>query len=87
MFYWELGRVVFNPIALRKAKIVCNFGLSECNRVKLPPMLHLILQRIKKKQQKIKMNLENPERRHYVVWVYLQISAPFLFGQYFMGYR
>ena len=22
-----------NPIALRKAKIVCNFGLSECNRV------------------------------------------------------
>ena len=22
----------FNPIALRKAKIVCNFGLSECNR-------------------------------------------------------
>ena len=24
----------FNPIALRKAKIVCNFGLSECNRVK-----------------------------------------------------
>ena len=24
----------FNPIALRKAKIACNFGLSECNRVK-----------------------------------------------------
>ena len=23
-----------NPIALRKTKIVCNFGLSECNRVK-----------------------------------------------------
>ena len=23
----------FNPIALRKAKIVQNFGLSECNRV------------------------------------------------------
>ena len=22
-----------NPIALRKAKIVCNFGLSECSRV------------------------------------------------------
>ena len=22
-----------NPIALRKTKIVCNFGLSECNRV------------------------------------------------------
>ena len=25
---------LFNPIALRKAKIVYNFGLSECNRVK-----------------------------------------------------
>ena len=23
----------FNPVALRKAKIVCNFGLSECNMV------------------------------------------------------
>ena len=22
-----------SPIALRKAKIICNFGLSECNRV------------------------------------------------------
>ena len=22
-----------NPIALRKAKVVCNFGPSECNRV------------------------------------------------------
>ena len=25
--------IPINPIALRKAKIVCNFGLSECNRV------------------------------------------------------
>ena len=25
---------LFNPIALRKAKIVYNLGLSECNRVK-----------------------------------------------------
>ena len=24
-----------NPIAPRKAKIVCNFGLSECNRVNI----------------------------------------------------
>ena len=24
---------LFNPIALRKAKTVYNFGLSECNRV------------------------------------------------------
>ena len=26
---------ILNPIALRKAKIVCNFGLSECDRVKI----------------------------------------------------
>ena len=26
-----------NPIALRKAKIAYNFGLSECNRVKELP--------------------------------------------------
>ena len=25
---------IFNPIALRKTKIACNFGLSECSRVK-----------------------------------------------------
>ena len=25
---------IFNPTALRKAKIACNFGLSGCNRVK-----------------------------------------------------
>ena len=25
---------MLNPVALRKAKIVYNFGLSECNRVK-----------------------------------------------------
>ena len=29
-FVWS----VFNPVALRKAKIAYNFGLSECNRVK-----------------------------------------------------
>ena len=26
--------ILFNPIALRKAKIVGNFGLSKCKRVK-----------------------------------------------------
>ena len=30
----ELIKSFVTPIALRKAKIVCNFGLSECNRVK-----------------------------------------------------
>ena len=28
----------FNPFARRKAKIVYNFGLSECNRVKVCPL-------------------------------------------------
>ena len=28
----------FNPVALRKAKIAYNFGLSECNRVKSRPL-------------------------------------------------
>ena len=28
-----MGPPAFNPTALRKAKIVYNFGLSECNRV------------------------------------------------------
>ena len=30
----SLDDVPFNPIALRKAKIVYNFGLCECSRVK-----------------------------------------------------
>ena len=29
-----------NPIALKKAKIVYNFGLSECNRVKRNPIAY-----------------------------------------------
>ena len=31
------------PFALRKAKIVCNFGLSECSRVKGGNFLHSFL--------------------------------------------
>ena len=31
--YIRVAQFVFNPIALRKAKIVYNFVLSECNRV------------------------------------------------------
>ena len=30
----SLKPALTNPVALRKAKIVYNFGLSECNRVK-----------------------------------------------------
>ena len=32
----SLVKSLFNPIVLRKAKFACNFGLSECNRVKSP---------------------------------------------------
>ena len=38
--FWTNGKVMIlgvslhNPIAFRKVKIVHNFGLSECNRVK-----------------------------------------------------
>ena len=35
-----------NPIALRKAKIVYNFGLSECNRVKLDNNQTLIVNQL-----------------------------------------
>ena len=28
-----LPHSLFNPFALRKAKILCNFGVSECNRI------------------------------------------------------
>ena len=38
--YIVYGKYFLNPIALRKAKIVCNFGLSECDRVK---HLHCLL--------------------------------------------
>ena len=31
---YDSGVCCFYPVVLRKAKIVCNFGLSECNRVK-----------------------------------------------------
>ena len=36
---WYIVHMIayFNPIALRKAKIVYKFGLSECNRVKSFP--------------------------------------------------
>ena len=34
----------FNPIALRKAKIVYNFGLSECNRVKAGNTIYIFIQ-------------------------------------------
>ena len=33
-----IDMMVFNPVALRKAKTVCSFGLCECNRVKYERM-------------------------------------------------
>ena len=32
------NEIEFNPIALRKAKIVYNFGLSWCHRIELIPL-------------------------------------------------
>ena len=29
----EVNEIIVNPIAFRKAKIVYNFGLSECNSI------------------------------------------------------
>ena len=34
MHFKGIFSLIMNPFALRKATIVCNFGLSECNRVK-----------------------------------------------------
>ena len=31
----------FNPTALRKTKLVYNFGLSECNRIKTQTLMHI----------------------------------------------
>ena len=33
-FCYALYLIMFNPFAIRKAKIVHNFGVFECNRVK-----------------------------------------------------
>ena len=37
-------KAIFNPIALRKAKIIYNFVLSECNRVKLPSRFKRVME-------------------------------------------
>ena len=50
----EAEYIHLDPIALRKAKIVYNFGLTECNRVKVPflkcrnpdPWMDLVLQSV-----------------------------------------
>ena len=34
VFQKRISTLVFNPTVLREAKIVYDFGLSECNRVK-----------------------------------------------------
>ena len=45
LFYFndvDCSSALLNPVALRKAKIVYNFGLSECNRVKLSVLVFFI---------------------------------------------
>ena len=36
-----------NPIALRKAKIVCDFGLPECNRVNSSVEVHWVMKLVR----------------------------------------
>ena len=56
--------ISINPIALRKAKIACNFGLSECNRVNTYVSLLLI-------------RVASPETTlHFETWQALYNSHP-----------
>ena len=50
--------ILFNPTALRKAKIVYNFGFSECNRVKMQRALHLMKERSFCFADHAKMNIQ-----------------------------
>ena len=45
--YYKLTMSFINPIALRKAKIVCNFGLSECSRVNQLLKLLFLLENVR----------------------------------------
>ena len=58
--------LTFNLITLRKAKIVYNFGLSECNRVKklevkMSGFVHTV-------QPKIMVSPENQEQANKSQW-------------------
>ena len=48
-----------NLIALKKAKILYNFGLSECNRVKVIPMSHFLSQGRQLQRYKIVSQKDN----------------------------
>ena len=56
--YW-----FFNPIVLRKAKIACNFGLSECNRVKVAKNSRPNSLQEKKKNKKKKKEVVSKRRK------------------------
>ena len=47
----EATYILFNPFTLRKAKIVYNFGLSECNRVKVNRYTSIYFQPFYKEKQ------------------------------------
>ena len=56
--------ITFNPIALRMAKIVCYYGLSECNRDKINAMHTLTIIIVHKKLYLIRdLQLKNFEER------------------------
>ena len=47
-----------NPTALRKAKIVYNFGLSECNRVKQPHCVLKVIHELNIKEVNLSNQIE-----------------------------
>ena len=58
--------LLLNPIALRKAKIVCNFGLAECNRIKMNKYTFRGSKSSKENPQKLTQLSSRSHPRHLV---------------------
>ena len=69
---YTVSIIVFNPIALRKAKIVCNFGLSEHNRVKLYAILAFLSAIGLKNTHTVSHQWGRREKNHAVLLSHLQ---------------
>ena len=88
---WSYFTTIFNPFALRKAKIVYNFGLSECNRVKgkqsFGEWIHIFHHHFNPfalRKAKIVCNFglfgcnRVKGRQSFGEWIHIHISPPFL---------
>ena len=75
--------VLLTPFALRKAKIVYNFGLSECNRVNgktlLPGELTLIGKEGKNESKRVVSQESGPIHPKYFLLVAVEINNFVLF--------